>query len=182
MYTSRSGNIYHLYSKLTNKGNTKYYMSTKIQPGEILEIPKNYEIYENPNGTVTLSKSFVRILNKNQITTIENCMEKHCKNAAYIIDEKKDGIEVFVDEMFRKKLSAVELSIISMGIMKSNKTVYIPTFKISKDMIINEFIIERYFWGGGSQNWIYLEKDKRIKYLCDKYFVHINKESFYELM
>jgi hypothetical protein len=102
MYKSRNGNIYYLYTKATSKGNKKYFLSTKKDSGALTQIPDNFEIYESPNGTVTLRKSFIRMFSQDEIDDIKNSMGKYCKNAEYIIDEKKDGIEIYVDEMYRK--------------------------------------------------------------------------------
>jgi hypothetical protein len=182
MYISRNGNEYYLYSKLTSKGNIKYYFSTKIETNQINEIPKGFETYESPDGNVTLRKVFEHVLDENEKTIISNAIKKVCKNVEYILDDKKDGIGIYIDETYGKKVSVLELSYLTLGISRSNKVIFNPTFKVYKDKLDKEYYIERFCYLGGSMDWIYIDKSKNLKVLCEKYFIHIGKESFYELI
>lgn len=182
MYKSRKGNEYYLYSKITSKGNIKYYMSTKIQKGSIDEIPKGFEVYENPDGNVTLRKVFTHVLNLDEKEIIEKVIKKMCKGVEYLLDDRKDGVGIYIDESYGKRTSVLDLSYLTLGLGRPNRIMYNPTFKIYKDKQDNEYYIERICYLGGSLDWIYIDKNSELKKICEKYFVHIGKESFYELM
>lgn len=177
MYISRNGYEYYLHETKTKTGKPKYTFSKK-QEGSINSIPEGYEIYEPPKGNVFLRKKIVKMFSNDEIKIIEKELQIICKESNYIIDEKKDGIGIYIDEQCNKKASIVSFSMMTMGYI--SKVYYEPTFRFSK--IKKNYIIYRFCYLGSIQDWVYLEEGNNLKELCKKYFVHINKESFYELM
>jgi len=177
MYISRNGYKYYLHETRTKTGKQKYTFSKK-QESSINSIPEGYEVYEPPNGNVFLRKKIVKMFSNDEIKIIEKELKIICKGVNYIIDEKKDGIGIYIDEHFNKKAGIVAFSMMTMGYF--GKIYYQPTFRFSK--IENKYSIERFCYLGSIEDWVYLEEGNNLKEVCKKYFVHINKESFYELM
>jgi hypothetical protein len=177
MYSSRNGFKYYLHETKTKTGKLRYTFSKKKEDS-ILSLPEGYEIYEPPNGNVVLRKKIIKTINNEEKAIIERELNIICKGADYIIDEKNDGLSIYVDEQYNKKIGIVAFSMMTMGC--TGKIYYEPTFRISK--INNEYRIERFCFLGSIEDWVFLKQGSSLKAICKKYFVHINKESFYELM
>ena len=182
MYINRYGEKYYLHIVKLKSGKERYTFTKNDINDCISTIPDGYEIYEPPNSGVFLRKISKKALLIEEVEIIEKAIKKICKDALYILDNKKNGLEIFVNEEYRNKPSLLGLTFLMEGNYRYQKTFYEPTFKICKDKGSAEYNIERFCFLGGIEDWIYIERNKNLKYLCEKYFRHINKESFYELM
>ncbi|HON14175.1 MAG TPA: hypothetical protein PLB48_12555 [Treponema sp.] len=178
IYTSRNGKKYYLHKSITKKGNISFRLSTKRE-NAIDELPNGYEVYEPANSNPVVRHIFEKMINENEINIIKLVLNKTCKGMDYVINEKEDGIEVYVDEKYNSKSSVLELTYLMSGVINTEKTFYEPSFKISK--YGNEYYIYRYCFLGSINDWMYIDRDHNLENLCKKYFIHIKKESFYSL-
>lgn len=182
MHISRDGKAYYLRCSLTKSGIKKYIFSTTNSKDCITAIPDGYEIYEPPNGNIFLRRIIKEPLAQEEMLIIHDIMAKHCKGAQYILDVKKNGMGIYVDEKYGNSKNSLELAYLSINVSGYRKIIYDPCFRISKDDSNNEYIIERFCFLGKVNDWMYIEKGKNLKKLCEKYIPHIGKESFFEIM
>jgi hypothetical protein len=164
---------------MTKIGNIRFILSRSCE-NTIDELPYGFEVYEPANSNPIIRRKFERMINENEIEIIKKVLNKICKGLDYVINEKEDGIELYVDEKYNTKLSVVELTYYMSGIRKNEKVFYEPSFKISR--YGNEYHIDRFCFIGSINDWMYIDKDQNLENLCKKYFIHIKNESYYELM
>ncbi len=186
-HTNRKGDTYYLHEGLTRKGNPKYFFSRQ-KDGKLLErIPEGYEIYENPNGLVFLRKAKPKIFSDEEIAIVENGIREHIDLEFCKIDVKGNAIIIFLP------LQDVD-AIKELACLHSFKTPEeithtlhrITTFAPEMQLILTDkekrvFSLERYCYRGRG-HWMTLTTSSDLTSLVKKYFKHLNKESFFDLL
>lgn len=186
-YKNRRGDKYYLHKRETKKGNMKYYFSKKRDNDVLNKIPAGYEIYENPNAQVFLRKKSTPVLSDEEIGIVEEAMKKLCKLEKWKINVRKNVIEIHEAcekaEALRRVIMMLSPSIKSGGIEKIiDQTLnYIPLMRFflfdKKNRI---FSVERIFFSGSCDEWLFLESSDNLKYLAEKYCPHVGQESLFE--
>ena len=186
-YKNRRVDTYYLHEGKTKKGNPKYYFSKK-KDGNILDkIPKGYEVYENPNAQVFLSRKKAPVFSDEEIANVENAMEKLCKLEKWKINVRNNAIELHEPceniEGLRRTIRILSPFAKSRDIEKiideSLNYNIIARFVIY-DKKNREFTMERIFFNGSCDEWLHLESSGDLKYLAEKYCPHVGQESLFE--
>jgi hypothetical protein len=94
-YTNRKGKTYYLHAGKTKKDNLRYYFSTEISGELIQDIPKGYEIYENPNALVYLRKSQAREIFDEEMEIVQQELNACTEPSKYKIDVKGKVLTIF---------------------------------------------------------------------------------------
>ena len=89
-YISRTGKIYYLHIGKTKKGNDKYFFSSKKYGILAQNIPKGYQIYENVNAQVVLSKIQPNIILDGELEIIKKELHKQAKPHHYKYEANKN--------------------------------------------------------------------------------------------
>lgn len=186
-YTNRKGDKYYLHEGRTKTGTPKYFFSRKKE-GELLEsIPEGYEIYENPNGLVFLRKERPKTFSDEEIAIVENGIRKYTDLEFYKIYVKASTIIILLPLQDVDAIKEV-LSQFSLNTPADvNHTLQrIITYDAEMQLILTDekkrlFSLKRYCYRG-SGSWITLETSSDLKGIVKKYFKHLAKESFFELL
>lgn len=175
-YENFRGEMYHLHSKLTKKGNTTYHFSKKEEGAiSINTIPDLYEIYENPNGKVYLRKKMKPLIIEEEVKIVEEGMEKNCEIEDFKLDIKKNFIYIYtLDNEMKNRVIPEQF----INKYKQYET-QMRFVLIDQDERI--FEVERFSYKGSINDWIYLEGSTDLEELVRKYTQHLGRESFYEL-
>lgn len=176
-YENFRGEIYYLHSRKTKRGNTTFHFS-KQSKGVVdpVEIPKGFEIYEEPNGNVYLRKKTKPYLHAKEIEMIQSGIKKHSEIEDFKLDIKKDIVYIYTvdhsiaDESFPKQLG------------QKYKQYDTPLRFLLIDQEERRFEVQRFCYLGSVDDWIYLDESTKLKELVQEYTQHLGKESFYELM
>ena len=186
-YTNRKGDTYYLHQCLTKKGNPKYFFSRK-KDGKLLKtILKGYEIYENPNGLVFLRKAQPKIFSDEEIAIVENGIRDYADLEFYKVDVKGNTIIILLPLQDVDAIKEVISQCSFITPAEINRTLQrIITFAPEIQLILTDkekhlFSLKRYCYRGlGS--WITLETSSDLKGLAKKYFKHLKKDSFFDLL
>lgn len=186
-HTNRKGDTYYLHEGLTRKGNSKYFFSRQ-KDGKLLErIPEGYEIYENPNGLVFLSRARPKIFSDVEIAIVEKGIGEYTDLDFCKIDVKGDTIIIFLP---LQDVEAIKEAISVCSIKPPEeiaRTLHkIVTFAPEMQLILTDkkkrlFSLERYCYRGRG-HWMTLTTSSDLRALVKRYFKHLNKESLFDLL
>lgn len=95
-YTNRKSKTYTLCQGRTQKGVVRYFFSPDPEGQTVIDhIPTGYEIRENVNGQVTLSKKRPQLIRPQERRAVEQAISRHPKAKNYRVDVKDKHIIVF---------------------------------------------------------------------------------------
>jgi hypothetical protein len=95
-YTNRKGKTYTLCQRRTQTGNVRYFFSPDPEGKTVVDhIPTGYEIRENVNGQVTLSKKRPQLIRPQERRAVEQAVSRHPKAKNYRVDVKGKHIIVY---------------------------------------------------------------------------------------
>ncbi len=158
-YLNRYYDIYYLHEGLSKKGNPVYWFSKKADGKPVDEIPKGFEIYEEPNGMVFLRKIKPKTITDEEVSTVVNSIPKR--------------LDIKVD---------VKKSIITIWRRDKDYTSYMALMRfILIDKKTREFEAQRYCFRGSIDDWIEMGSSTDLHKLAAKYCYHLGKDSFYDL-
>ncbi|WP_261177662.1 hypothetical protein [Anaerobacillus sp. CMMVII] len=163
-----------MHSKKTKKGNTTFHFSKQSKgAADIEDIPKGFEIYEEPNGKVYLKKKIKQYIDAKEIEIIQNGIEKYSEIEDFKLDIKKDIVYIYtVDNSFANGLIPKHL----LNKYKQYDT-QLRFVLIDEDERI--FEVERFCYLGSVDDWITLDRSTNLEKLVQDYTHHLGKESFY---
>lgn len=172
-YINRRGESHYLRAVEASKGGIRYYIvkdKNKYKIGELLkDIPDNFEFYENPeDGKVRFRKKINPIFSKLEKSIVELVMKKHESVDDYIIDLEKDCLKIYIGHL---KIGDFGWKTKEEFIQYQSYNVMLKIVKSKKQYLMQRFC--RFPRIG----WITIETNEDLKYLCDKYCYHIDKES-----
>jgi len=187
-YTNRKNDTYYLHEGRTKAGTPKYFFSKK-KDGKLLErIPEGYEIYENPNGLVFLRRAQPRIFSDEEIAIVENGMRDYTDLEFYKIDTKANAIIIYLPlqdvDGIKEVISQFSLNTPA----QINHTIQrIIRFAPEMQLILTDkekrlFSLQRYCYRGPTGHWMTLESSSDLQSLAKKYFKHLGKDSFFDLL
>jgi len=187
-YTNRKSDTYYLHQSLTKKGNPRYIFSKKKDGKLLKKIPEGYEIYENPNGLVFLRKIRTKIFSDEEIAIVDNGVRDNADLEFYKVDVKGNAIIIYLPlqdvDAFKEVIS---LSTLKTPERKNNLIHKYITFIPEMRLILTDkekrlFSLQRYCYRGATDHWLTLETSSGLKRLATKYFKHLAKESFFDLL
>ncbi len=188
VYRNYKNQEFYLHKSLTKKGNPKYYFSTKKE-GELVDyIPDGYEIYENPNGQVFLSRIQPKLITDDEKSIVLNGMYKYSDVNIFKIDVKRDIINIYTPDQDIEELSKfIEMSPLRRKNRDKDNIInqvvhYSPVLQfILVDSSMRHFITRRYCYLGSIDDWIEIGQIGILSDLVKKYVKHIGKDSYYDL-
>jgi len=187
-HTNRKGDTYYLHQGLTKRGNPKYSFSRK-KDGKLLEtIPNGYEIYENPNGLVYLRKARPKIFSDEEITSVERGIREYTDLEFYKIDVEGNMIIILLPLQDADSLKGLLCGCSSKTPEEITNILHkIITFVPEMQLILTDkekrlFSLKRYCYRGPRGHWMTLTSSSNLKSLVKKYFKHLKKESFFDLL
>ena len=176
---------YYIHRRKNKNGTACYYLSTKTEGNLVKKLPKGFEIYNHPET----NQPFIRRIRPKIITDeekelVEALMRKHCVEH-FRVDIRGNFIVIYISHA---KQMLEELSE-CLGIKGQDREVvdeefekyirYSAVLRLSlEDKKKRTFSVARASING----WMDLYDTKSLKTICKKYFPHIGKESFYELV
>jgi len=185
-HTNRKGDTYYLHQSL--KAKRRFFFS-KNEDGKLVEkIPEGYEIYENPNGLVYLRKARPKMFSDEEIAIVENGMRDYADLEFYKVDVKGNTITIFLP---LQDVDAIKETI-SLCSFKPPKEIMrilhkIITFAPEMQLVLTDkekrlFSLKRYCYGGPTGYWMTLSSSSNLTSLVKKFFKHLKKESFFDLL
>jgi len=188
-YRNFKNQDYFLHKKLTKKGNTKYYFSTKCEGDLVDKLPPGYEIYENPNGQVFLRKMRPPLITDEEKDIVISGMKEYSKVKNFKIDIKKDIITIYISDQNLEELSQF-LELVPRKVTGEDKKILINQIvhysPVLQFRLFEEkeryFITERFCFLGSIDDWIEIGKIGELENLVRKYVRHLEQESFYDLI
>ena len=187
-YTNRKGDTYYLHQGLTKKGNPRYIFSKQKDDNVLKVIPRDYEIYENPNGQVFLRKSRPKIFSDEEIAIVENGVRNYTDLEFYKVDVRGNAIIIYLPlqdvDVFKEVASLSSLRTPEQINALIHKFI---TFFPEMQLILTDkekrlFSLKRYCYRGATDHWLTLETSSDLESLAKKYFKHLEKESFFDLL
>ena len=176
-YTSRHGTLLVLKKSLTKTGKPRYVFVRERKPGEeaATEITAGYEISESPNGLVSLVKIHPKLIPEDDVSIIEKALKAKEVNPLCEAFVKSDSVTIYLADRasntMRNPVNGVQIKV------QVNKQ---ALMKLEYSPLTQDYALLRWSFRGEC-GWYYLESGD-LAGLCKKYFRHIGKESFYELM
>lgn len=187
-HVNRRGQTYYLHQGQTKTGKPKFFFSMKSEGSLVNTVPKGYEIYENPNAQVFLSKIRRQIVTPAEVALVRDGVKRYAKIEHVIVDVKGKHIMVYLCDQNMADLTAIA----SMGLGSNTARIresflrsatYSPMMQfVLEDKKTREFGVDRWCFRGSVDDWITLDSDRDLKALVKKYAPHLGQESFYELI
>ncbi|CAM5207904.1 hypothetical protein UACE39S_00319 [Ureibacillus acetophenoni] len=179
-YTNFRGDLYYLHEKITKKGNTSYHFAKKSTECTVESLPDGYEIYEDPNGKVFLRKILKKVIHENEIKAIQSAMNNVCLIQDFKLDIKRETIYIYTVSNALEKIEQrfPLVNSVNLDEYKNYETLLRFTLVDEKTRF---FIVERFSFLSGIEDWIELDGSENLQKLAEEYVQHLGQESFYEL-
>jgi len=187
-YVNRKGDTYYLHQGLTKKGNPRYVFSKQKDDKVLQAIPGGYEIYENPNGLVFLRRIQPKIFSDEEIAIVENGIRDYADLEFYKVDVKGNAIIIYLPLQDVDAIKGVaSLSSLRTPEQINDLILKFITFGPEMQLILTDkvkrlFSLKRYCYRGATDHWLTLETYSGLESLAKKYFKHLKKESFFDLL
>lgn len=181
-YTNFRGDTYHLYKRITKKGNPSYYFAKSSKGDPVDTFPSGYEIYEEPNGKVYIRRKQKLQFTEEEIQAVQEGMKKYCQITDYKLDVKDNFIYIYTVIPSKDTVSTQLLEILGGKDIPSVKN-YDTDMRfelIDPDERI--FSVHRFCFLGSVDDWIELEDSTDLSYLVKEYVVHLGQDSFFDLI
>ena len=205
-HKSRKGKTYFIHEGKTKKGNPRYCLSPKNCGNIVEKLPKGYEIYDHP----VTNQCFIRPIPPKIIFDSERALVEKllitCSDVKYYrIALWKNTLVIYtpgnqkpLSEVFRNLFGdALKPHHLSPALLKNDERFlhFAPVLrfilekpkkrKSSSDTKTSSreriFSAERWDFGDEMNTWISLLHSGPLKELCQTFFPHLDKDSFYEL-
>jgi len=159
-YTNRKGKEYYLHEGVTKTGKPRYYFSPKKEGKLAASIPAGFEVYENPSGQVFLRKVPPKIIEVEEVATVEKEFKKSSryKYKYCLVDVKENAIIVYMPVENVELLSGIMNSTPGREIETENflksKLNYSPECRfLLLDKEQRTFVAEKYWYGKSTDYW-----------------------------
>ena len=101
-YVNRKRDTYYLHAGKTKAGNPRYWFSKSAEGDLVDAIPKDYEVYENPDAQVFLRKIVPQRVTPFEIAVVKKGLERYAPGQNCLVDIQGEYIVVYHAE--RSKL------------------------------------------------------------------------------
>jgi hypothetical protein len=172
-----------------------FFFSSHDVGEEVSEIPKGYEIYEDPENEPFLVPEGKNPVPKEDIAALENQLEQidhlneypgqcHVESfdnsiRVYLIDQTPEAI-VDVISAFPEKGEKI-LDEISNG-----NVTYTANMKFDRGEKGKKYYVERRMFSGlpkrDEEKWLFVAEEENIREAARKYLPHLEQDSFFELV
>lgn len=187
-YTNRKDKTYYLHQGKAKAGKSRYYFSQKKEGNLIESIPTGYEIYENPNAQVYLTKTKLKIIADREVTVVKRAVAKYAKLKHFFAEARGKNIVVYLPI---QNVEAIKAIFSQFGVAESRKfndrlekeIQFSPIMRFALiDKNDRTYACERWCSRGSIDDWIHLESSNNLSALTEKHCFHLGKDSFYDLM
>jgi len=180
-YKNCRGDTYFI-RKIEGKKGIRYVCSTKESDNDLTQLPKGFEIAENPNAKVVCRKKLQSLITKEEFIFADKLVSQLTTQDAVKLELKKKEIIIYATDPSRLMflgMPSVNPDISSRDIF--NKIAYFEAVLRFELFNLTErsFIAYRMTWRGDC-DWMMLKKGK-LNSLIKELAPHIGKDSFYEL-
>jgi len=184
------GKTYYLKSRKTKKGNTTYYMTSKLDEACLNEVPKEYEVFEKYDlGVFYIRRKKPSKFSKKDIAIIENELKKCSSVDAYQLDvygeeikiyiaENANGLDLMMKKYFNASLDKNKVLAARNALLRYEERLKI-NFQDNNDF--KGFEVMRYCYRGSIDDWIVIDAGEDLKELAEKNIFHLGKESYFDL-
>jgi len=180
-YKNCRGDTYFV-RKTEGKKGVRYVCSTKESNNDLVQLPEDFELTENPNGKVVCRKKLQSLITCEEFISADKLVSQLTNPDAVKLELKKKEIIIYATDPSRLMflgMPSVNPNFSSRDIF--NKIAYFEAvlkFELF-DSIERSFIAYRMTWRGDC-DWMLLGKGK-LDFLIKELVPHIGKDSFYEL-
>jgi hypothetical protein len=94
-YTNRKGITYYLCQTITKTGKSRYVFLREPKAAPVEEIPAGYQVEENVNGLVSLSKARPQLILPEELARVEAALKKHPQGYHYRAAIKNNQIVIY---------------------------------------------------------------------------------------
>ncbi|MEM7115990.1 MAG: hypothetical protein AAF614_26345 [Chloroflexota bacterium] len=187
-HTNYKNVTFTLYQKPTKKGNIKYYFSSKPSAGgtAVSAIPDGYEVYENPNGRVFLSKIKPRQITFEEQRIVESGMRQYGKAKRYKVHVRDRMISIMTPvENVDAILGYYEEEGVALSEERRKYLENMWRWETTMRFILQDehkriFTVQRYCYLGRIDDWIDIGFGELVD-LVRQYVPHIDQESYFDL-
>jgi hypothetical protein len=191
-YTNRRGDVYHLQSKVRKTGVESYSFTRNLTGTPADHLPEGYEVRELPdNAQVVLRriKSSEILPQEKQMT--EAALSEQAGLDHFIVDVGENEIVIWLPDTDLDdglERIATEFPLGQLGLVRLRERL-VRRARYSKmmrfvltDAAKRRFDAQRWCFLGSIDDWFYLDGNKPLPDLLNKYVKHLGKESFFDLM
>lgn len=94
-YVTLNGDVYHLKQSVNARGTTLYHL-VKNKKGPYLDaMPEGYEIFEDPNGRLTLRKDGPKLISDDELQLVIDGMRQYSTQPKFLCDRHKKTITIY---------------------------------------------------------------------------------------
>lgn len=183
-YTNRKGKTY-FFREVEGKRGKQIVCSTKESESDLSTIPDTHEIVERPNGQVSCRvKMASDILPEEIALARERCPKLVRKGVETVVEVKKKELLIHSREFSELEEFVRNFAGIRHGAFDA-LAARVPFEAVLRFELVDEknrtFAAHRRCWIGGASDWLFLGEGT-LSAMLKKYVVHIEKESFYNLL
>ncbi|MFK7978420.1 MAG: hypothetical protein AB8G86_00435 [Saprospiraceae bacterium] len=185
-FKSRMSKIYYAKSKKTKKGNTTYFLTTKLDDSCLDIIPKEYEVYENYTAQMLyLRKKKKSGFSAKDIALIKTELSKNESIDGFELNIHGDEIKIYdLEDKSKHEPSLLEMipnnrrEIAKAYFMQYTENMCIK--KVTKKEE-TEYLVMRFCYRSAIDDWIVVDAGEDLATLAANNLVHLGKESFFDL-
>jgi hypothetical protein len=183
-YTNRKGKTY-FFREVEGKRGKRIACSTKESESDLSAIPDTHEIVERPNGQVSCRVKMASDLSEEEIALArELCPKLVRKGVETVVEVRKKELLIHSREFSELEGFVRNFSGIRHGAFDA-LAARVPFQAVLKFELVDRknrtFAAHRRCWMGGPSDWLFLGKGT-LSAMLKKYVVHIEQESFYNLL
>ena len=189
-YVNRKGDVYYVFQGVTKTGKPKYFISRKAESKagvQIDALPVEFELYESPvDARVSVRKRVPSDITNNELEFVREQANTWAPEQRTQVVREGQFIVVYISESIGAldsisgEYSGVSQRFVKAVQLSGPKS---PAFRFKlvrkKERI---FRAQRFCYRGSIDDWVGLGYDGMLDELCKKYFKHLGKESFFDLM
>lgn len=195
-YTNRKGRKYFLCLACTKTGKVRYFFAKDLKGEPVEEIPEGYEIRENVNGIVSLSKVRPELIRGAEIAAVESALHDHPLGKKYRVDVKAKEITIYeqlgLDMHELASIWGSRLGIpatMTKGVIEHLEekqhqyAQYTPVMKfILKNKERRLFGAQRMCYLVSVDDWIDIEHEQKIEHLAKELVPTLGTDEFFRLI
>jgi hypothetical protein len=191
-HVNRHGDAYFLQCKTGADGKAKYSFARKLSGSPAKNLPDGYEVRENPESAqVTLRKVKPTLIRADEKQLLEAMIRGQKPKLLFIVDAEDRSLVVYTSDMDADVRVNMLSHIFPMNAqtacgMRDNMIANATYAKMMRFTLIDIekrlFNMDRWCFMGSIDDWYFIEGERPLATLAEKYVRHLGEESFFELM
>lgn len=184
-FKSRIGKVYYVKSRKTKKGNTTYFLTTKLDASCLDSIPKEYEVYENYSAQMLyLRKKKKSEFSTKDIAVIKAELSKNDSIDGFELNVNGNEIKIYDLEdktknnpSLLKMIPKDRIELAKAYFMHYTESMFIK--KVTKKEEV-EYLIMRFCYKGAIDDWIIIDAGEDLAELVKNNLKLIGTEEYFE--